>query len=201
MDRAQIKHIQDRIGVEVDGFWGPVSTLAAKSHLVKLMPIDSPFPTQREVSTDRSIYGRHGEPDGFSPPSEIITLPFPLHLYGKSDDKIRTLSVHPECASQMLGAFERLEKAYPSNSQREDSGLLNYFGVYNPRSIRGGSSWSMHAYRIAIDLHALGNRNKAHWPTGSSMPIEAMECFAKEGFTCAGGLWGRDAMHFQATSY
>jgi hypothetical protein len=31
------------------------------------------------------------------------------------------------------------------------------------------------------------------------MPIEVMECFAREGWLSAGAFWGYDAMHFQAT--
>jgi hypothetical protein len=33
----------------------------------------------------------------------------------------------------------------------------------------------------------------------ADMPLEIMECFAREGWLSAGAFWGYDAMHFQAT--
>ena len=99
----------------------------------------------------------------------------------------------------MLSAFQRLAEEFPA-SERKAAGILDYYGVYNPRATRGGSVWSMHAWAIAIDLDANRNKNQSHWPVASHMPIRVMECFAREGFTAAGAFWGRDAMHFQATS-
>ena len=100
----------------------------------------------------------------------------------------------------MLAVFYRLADVYKTTKERKKAGILNYYGVYNPRAIRNGTIWSMHAYAIAIDLDANRNKNRSHWPTISKMPIEVMECFAKEGFLAAGAFWNRDAMHFQATS-
>ena len=198
MTVSDIKFTQDRVGVIADGFWGPRSTAAAKSHLKKMMP--NRFPTQAQVRTNKSIFGPSGIKNGYTPPSSSFYLPFSLRLYGDKNNLINRISAHEKCSDALLSVFQRLDQAFPSQEEKEASGILNYFGVYNPRNSRGGSSRSMHAYMIAIDLDANKNGNKSHWPCSSKMSIVTMECFAKEGFLAAGAFWSRDAMHFQATS-
>lgn len=200
MTRAEIIATQRRVGTEPDGFWGPKSTEAAKRHLRAMMPRPARFPTQAKVRTDRSVFGPHGEKNGHHPPTTRITLPFALHLYGDQAKPVRTLNPNAMCADSMLSVFQRLAEVYPDEASRKASGILDYYGIYNPRSVRGGTVWSMHAYAIAIDLDATRNRNRSHWPVASKMPVEVMECFAREGFLSAGAFWSRDAMHFQATS-
>ena len=65
--------------------------------------------------------------------------------------------------------------------------------------MRGGSLPSLHARGAAIDLDPGTNGLHTPWPTRATMPLEVMECFAREGWLAAGAFWGRDAMHFQAT--
>lgn len=194
MTQAQIIKLQSRIGVIADGFWGPKSIKAAQDYLRAMMPKDSPFPTKKDVE---KFYGRHGEPDGrFSPPAEVIKLPFTIY-YGMNKP-INELSPHVLCADSLLRVFERLAVVYPDTASRKAAGILTYDGLYNARKMRGGSSWSMHSWRIAIDFDAGNNGNKTHWPLRATMPIEVMECFAQEGWTAAGAFWSRDAMHFEA---
>jgi hypothetical protein len=199
MTKTEIVETQKRVGTEPDGFWGASSTAAAKRHLKRIAPANNPFPTQRQVQSNTSVYGPHGEKNGYEPPSKKIKLPFALHLYGDSSKLVKTLSVHPFCADSLQMIFEDLANVYTTTDERKAAGILDYYGVYNPRSIRGGSVWSMHAYRIAIDLDANRNRNRAHWPTASKMPIRVMEVFASHGWLCAGAMWSRDSMHFQST--
>ena len=199
MTRQEIIQLQEHVGTEPDGFWGPLSTAACQKHLRRMMPKPPAFPSQRDVSRGNSVYGPHGTPNGSSPPTKKIRLPFALHLYGDAAKKVTTLSPHARCADSLLAVFRRLGDVYPDTESRKASGILNYYGLYNPRSMRGGTAWSMHAWAIAIDLDAPRNKNASHWPVRSKMPIEVMECFAKEGWMPAGAFWSRDAMHFQAT--
>ena len=194
MTQAPIKELQSRIGVVADGFWGPKSTKAAKDHLRAMMPTPHPFPPKSGVE---AFYGRHGEPDGrFSPPAEVIKLPFTIY-YGLNQP-INELSPHVLCADSLLRVFERLAVVYPDTASRKKAGILTYDGLYIARKMRGGSSWSMHSWRIAVDFNAGNNGNRSHWPLRATMPIEVMECFAQEGWTAAGAFWSRDAMHFEA---
>lgn len=197
MNRKEIMSMQERIGVEADGFWGPVSIAACQKHLISLCPHND-WPKQRNVEKH---FGPHGEPDGsYSPPTKKIILPFPLHLYGDPKRPVKSLYPHEKIADALLNVFARLEEVYPDEASRKASGCMDYYGLYNPRPMRGGRSWSMHAYSIAIDLDAPRNGLNTKWPERARMPLAVMECFAYEGFKPAGAFWLRDAMHFQATT-
>ena len=65
--------------------------------------------------------------------------------------------------------------------------------------MRGGTSWSLHAYGAAIDLAPGTNGLRTHWPTNATMPLDVMVCFAEQGWKPAGAFWSRDAMHMEAT--
>lgn len=198
MNQAAIKEMQRAIGAEPDGFWGPKSIGRCQAHLKKLMPAGR-FPTQSEVSGGKSIFGPHGVPNGYTPPSKSISLPFQLHLYGDASKPVSTISAHEKCADSLLCVFQRLAERYPTKEERKAAGILDYYGLYNPRSMRGGTAWSMHSWMIAIDLDAGRNGNATNWPARAVMPLGVMECFAAEGWLAAGAFWSRDAMHFQAT--
>lgn len=192
MTKAEIIRTQKVVGTTPDGFWGPKSTAAAQKHLRALMPSPHPFPKQSGVT---AFYGPHGVKGGYTPPLKKITLPFTVY-YEKQP--VKSLSPHEKCADSLLKVFELLAITYPTEEKRRAAGILTYDGIYNPRPMRNGSSWSMHAWAIAIDLDAGRNGNATHWPVRAIMPIEVMECFAKCGWTAAGAFWSRDAMHFQA---
>lgn len=194
MTSEEIKRTQERIGVEPDGFWGPISSGAARAHLLRMMPKLNPFPKSRNVM---AFYGPHGQPGGSSPPTKEIQIPFTIFYEGKP---VNILRPHALCADSLLRVFHRLAEAFPSTIDRKRAGILTYDGLYNPRPMRGSSKWSMHSWAIAIDLNAGQNGNSDHWPVRAVMPIEVMECFAKEGWTAAGAFWSRDAMHFEAVA-
>jgi len=194
MTEAQIIHVQRRIGAEADGYWGPKSEKACRAYLLDLMPRPHPFPKPSQVT---AFYGPHGD-EHFTPPTRKIELPFAIY-YGER--RVTTLNPHVKCADSLERVFQRLGGIYPTEQARKAAGIATYDGLYNPRLMRGSSTkWSMHSWAIAIDLDAGDNGNSTHWPTKATMPLEVMECFAKEGWTAAGAFWGRDAMHFEATN-
>lgn len=197
MTRAEIIKTQQRIGVTADGFWGPVSIQACERHLRGMMPVPLRFPKQSGVPT---FYGPHGEQGGYTPPLRKIRLPFQLRCQ-LTGQVVSHLQPHEKCADSLLAVFEHLARAYPTQAAREEAGIIAFDGLYNPRMMRGSSGvWSMHSWAIAIDLNSSRNGLRTHWPTVASMPIEVMECFAREGWTSGGAFWSRDAMHFQATA-
>lgn len=199
MNQREIKHVQERVGTIVDGDWGELSTRAAREHLAAMMPADR-FPTQWQVRQDNSVFGPHGEKEGYTPPMKRFNLPFTLYTYGEKNRPVNQLRCHEACATALEAVFHRLAEQFPNTASRKEAGMLSYYGIYNPRFSRNSQVWSMHSYANAIDLDYPRNFNRSHWPTRSKMPIEVMECFAYEGFLAAGAFWSRDAMHFQATS-
>lgn len=71
--------------------------------------------------------------------------------------------------------------------------IKTWDGCFNIRLIRGGSTWSLHSWGIAIDINAAWN-GLGQKP---QMPAEVVKCFTDAGFDW-GGTWSRpDGMHFQ----
>lgn len=185
MTRCQIIELQTRVGTKPDGFWGPKSIAACQAHLRRLMPSALPWPGTSQTALT-AYYGRHGDE------SRLTNLPV-AHLDVRYEGtKVRTIRCHEKVASSLLRILERIATTHPEI-------LRDYNGCYNNRPMRGGSLPSLHARGAAIDFCAATNSNRSHWPTRSTMPIEVMEAFSREGWLSAGAFWHRDAMHFQAT--
>jgi hypothetical protein len=189
MTRQQIQEIQERIGTTPDGFWGPKSTAACQTYLRSLMPSPSAFP----ASTPQALNKFYGDPAKGEVIGQIIKLDVTGLGLKYSGSLVKTVNVHAKCA-------DSLRRVLLDISARECAWVLGeYAGIYNHRPMRGGTRWSLHAYGAAIDLAPGTNGLNTHWPTRANMPLEVMECFARQGWLPAGAFWSRDAMHFQAT--
>ena len=186
MNTEQIKAIQKRIGTEPDGFWGPKSIRAVQAHLRGMMPDSNPWPdTSQEALT--KFYGKAGDE------SRLVKMPVPAGVTVQYDGQnVTTIRCHERVADSLSRILVAVSKVAPLI-------LREYAGVYNNRPMRGGSLPSLHARGAAIDLAPETNGNHASWPVASDMPLEVMECFAREGWLSAGAFWGRDSMHSQAT--
>jgi hypothetical protein len=185
MTRDRIKRIQSKIGATVDGFWGPQSIAACQRHLRSLMPADANWPRPSQESL-QGFYGSAGDE------SKLVAVNVEglgLRYDGKP---VKSIRCHDRVADSLKRVLTALSKSHPDI-------LAQYAGVYNNRPMRGGSLPSLHARGAAIDLAADTNRLSQSWPVSADMPFEVMETFAREGWASAGAVWGRDAMHFQAT--
>lgn len=192
MNETQIRIMQERVGAEPDGFWGPRSVAACQRHLRKMTPSPHPFPGQDQKSLT-SFYGPAGKV-----PLVRISCPYRMFLYN-GPDTVRTIQVHERLGPSLERVLGELGKRYRTDDARTEAGVNRFFGVYANRAMRGGSLPSLHARAAAIDLDANRNGNKTHWPSRATMPLDVMEIFAQEGWLAAGAFWSRDAMHFQAT--
>jgi hypothetical protein len=99
------------------------------------------------------------------------------------------------CNRDLVGP---LRKAF---SLIQDRGLGQFIktwdGCFNIRNKRGGSSLSLHAWGLAIDTNATGNR-QGQTPTMSPALVRA---FKDAGFEW-GGDWNKpDGMHFQLAAW
>ena len=186
MTRTEIIALQERIGTTPDGIWGDVSTAACKRHLRALMPTPHPWPTGDESSVIR----RYGEPGD---EEQLVNLPvigLGIKYAGKP---VRTIRCHRLVADSLLAAITEIADSPAAWI------LTEYAGCYNVRPMRDGSRLSKHAWGIAIDFAPDTNGLRTHWPRAATMPIEAMEAFAKHGWLAAGAFWSRDAMHYETT--
>jgi hypothetical protein len=191
--QERIMHTQRRVGAVPDGFWGPKSIAAAQRHLRSLMPKMNPWPAQDQASLT-AVYGRPGDTSRM----RVFKVPCSIKLkyvgkeIGKPGCEDDTLYCHEWVGDSLMRILVEVGKVAPQV-------LLQYYGCYANRPMRGGKRPSLHARGAAIDLDAAVNGNLTAWPVRATMPIEVMECFAREGWLAAGAFWGRDAMHFQAT--
>lgn len=185
MNANQIKAIQTKIGTPPDGFWGPKSIAACQKHLRGLMPKPNPWPKTDQASLTK-FYGAPGDE---SQHTVLDVSGLGVQYDGKAVHSIRC---HKKIAEALHRVLTSLSKTHPEV-------LKLYAGCYNNRSMRGGSTPSLHARAAAIDLAPDDNGNHAPWPVKTTMPFEVMEAFAREGALAAGAFWSRDAMHFQFT--
>lgn len=181
MTRADIIAIQEKVGVAPDGFFGPKSIAATQKHLRKLMAGAGPrpIPTTRDLTL---FFGQAGDE------SNLVNLPVQGVKY--AGKPVKTIRVHKLCAESLSSILIELADVAPWLLERYD-------GCYNFRTMRGGTSWSLHAYGAAIDFDAANNGNHTHWPARATMPFAVIEIFARHGWLSAGAFWGRDSMHFQ----
>lgn len=192
MNQTQIKIIQETVGTEPDGFWGPKSVAATQRYLRSLMPKPNPWPKPDQ----RSLTAFYGEPGNVQ--LAKVPVPYKMYLYD-GPDTVKTVSIHEKLAPSLERILKALGARYRTDDDRTVAGINRFFGSYNNRTMRGGSLPSMHARAAAIDFDANRNGNLTHWPTKAVMPLGVMEEFAREGWLSAGAFWARDAMHFQAT--
>ena len=169
-----------------DGVWGPKSRSACQAYLRSLMPDPHPWPTADEDALSK-YYGDAGDED------YLVRLP--VSGLGVQYDGAAVAAIR--CHKRVAHSLGKVIAAIAASPHR---GVLAYYaGCYNFRAMRGSSRISTHARGIAIDLAPNWNGNATQWPEKATMPLEAMEMFAREGWLSAGAFWGRDAMHFQAT--
>jgi hypothetical protein len=200
MTQNEIKDIQRKLGVTVDGYWGSESNAACVKHMNALVKASGFVFPKAYSSAFNTLWGPHGVPNGYTPPMKKIKLPFKLYLYGDKSSPVTTLSPHEKAADAFTKAFEELAKVYTTEEARDKAGINIYDGLYNPRLVRGSSStWSMHSFAIAIDLDASRNGLHTYWPTKAHMPFEAIECFAKAGMRNLGYVMNRDSMHAECS--
>ncbi len=154
------------------------------------------LPRQRECE---QFYGTPGRNGTVSKRLRAIELPFDLRIDWNLRQKTNKITVHEKCAPSLHKALITVHDVYGYERMRK-LGLDRYAGAYNPRKMRGGSSWSMHAYGCAIDFYAQPNGLRTRCPNALFCKAEYkdfLDIMERNGWLPAIRLWGRDAMHFQ----
>ena len=175
-----------------DGDWRIKSITACQRYLKSLMPVPNPWPKSDSTSL-RRFYGEFGDENNLV----TITFPFPEFYEGKP---VKTTRVHKKCAASFLRVLNDIFTRYHDRKDIMDT-IADFSGVFNFRfKAGGGVSYSLHADGAAADFDADDNDMNSHWPRQADMPLEIIECFAREGWVSGGAFWGYDAMHFEATN-
>lgn len=186
MKREDIIKMQLKVGALGDGFWGPKSEAACRAYLLKMMPRKNPWPDTSEPELTKFYGPAYSE-------ARLVNLAVPSDLgLEYSGMIVKTVRCHERVAESFLRVLIELSQTCPWI-------MSLYDGCWNSRPMRGGTRPSLHARGAAADFDSTRNRNLWHWPAKAIMPLEYMEAFSREGWTCAGPFWSRDAMHAQAT--
>lgn len=193
----------------VDGWMGVNTEEALNAYLFKQTngreeeidrtPLPTPvgggtIPKQRDVGT---VYGTPGS----DIKSKLLTveLPFQLRIDWNLRQKTNKVTVHRDCAPQLVKALTEVRDHY-GEARWQELGIDRYAGAYNHRKMRGSNNWSMHAYGCAIDFYAEPNGLRTKCPQAlfcGNDYKDFLDIMEANEWLPAIRLWGKDAMHFQ----
>lgn len=195
MDKTlTIKAIQRRLGLAADGIIGP-KTLTALSNALRVNLDElatKGCPTQAEVRSGKSIYGKPGDEDALV----SIVPPYQLYYEGKP---VKTIRVHNIIAQAVKSALMDV-RIYYGEEEIKRLGLDQYSGSYNFRKTTGGGAYSMHAWGIALDFAAETNAYNMHKPEATLSRPECnrwWEIWESYGAVSLGRERDVDWMHLQ----
>lgn len=109
------------------------------------------WPLQKDVT---AFYGKVGE-------NQVkLIMPFPMRLAWDPQKTIKSYSCHEKVHDAMLQVWNNVFDYYGYEKIKELR-LDLFGGCLNVRKMRGGSSYSMHSWGIAIDIDP--DRNQLKW--------------------------------------
>ena len=189
---ATAKAIQAVLGVTADGIIG-AKTLAA---LASRLGVDFSCivtPTQAEVRSGKSIFGKAGDESNLV----YVKPPYPIYYDGKL--YTHGVRVHKLIADRLERVFSDV-LAYYGAEKIHALKMDVYAGGYTYKKTAGGSSMSIHAWGLAIDWWPEQNAYSMHAPkAGFSKPeyAEWWRIWARHGFVSLGQARDFDWMHVQ----
>ena len=193
------------MGIEVgavDGLVGPQMRLAIEKwqDMMREVAGDSwdvtapkmnDWPTQKQVP---SFYGAVGTNQ------VTLQLPYPMRLAWDLNSNVTKFSCHAKVHDSAHRVFTRVLKEYGIDEIKRLR--LDYFGgCLNVRKMRGGSSWSMHAWGIAIDIdpeHNALRMDRSQATLASPEYDKWWAAWEDEGWLSLGRARDYDWMHLQA---
>jgi hypothetical protein len=150
------------------------------------------------ITTAQAI-AKYGQPNEAGTYLITINLPYPMRIAWDLDTKVTRMRCHKMVADAFLNVFKELLQVY-GYERIVELGIDLYGGCFNYRKMRGKSSWSKHAFGIAIDLDPARNTLKETSKTARFARPEyapMIEIFYKHGFISLGKEKDYDWMHFE----
>lgn len=158
--------------------------------------INSPFPSQSDCV---AFYGAPGA--AVQARLKMFDLPVAMRLDWALDQKVKRVQLHEKCGASAIEAVGEIVKHYGEKRWRE-LGLDRHAGTYVHRKMRGGTSWSMHAFGCAWDFYAAPNGLMMRAPDAlfsGEQYKSFFDIWENFGWLPLGRAIGRDWMHVQAT--
>lgn len=202
-------------GIEVgliDGFWGPQTDYAfdeleyqlefgEQAHAWRDYSGPDNNPHQWPDDSQSALAEFYGEPA--HPPLVQVELPYALRLSWNLNQVVRKISCHEKVADSVHRVLSAVLDHYGEERIRELR-LDRYGGSFNARKKRGGSTWSTHAWGIALDFDPGTNRlqwgrDRAAFARPEYLPW--WNCWEAEGWVSLGRVANFDWMHVQAARH
>lgn len=195
---AAIKAFQASRGIEPTGLanTATVEALRSTSSAAPQAParagVKEQWPTQKDVP---AFYGAVGTNQ------VAVEIPFEMRLAWDKSVRVRKITLHTKVAASAGRVFEKIADLYPSDAERSALGINIFGGSLNVRKMRGGNSYSMHSWGIAIDFDP--ERNQLNWGRDKARlahadAIEFWQAWEAEGWVSLGRARNFDWMHCQA---
>lgn len=162
-----------------------------EEEIQKIALVGNTWPRQSGVS---SFYGAVGTNQ------TTIEIPFDMVLAWSKTTRARKMTLHRKVAPSAERVLQRVAQIY-SAKERADLGLNLFAGSLNVRRMRGGSSYSMHSWGIAIDFDSERNQLKWGAPKARLSHADALpfwQAWEAEGWLSLGRARNYDWMHVQA---
>ena len=128
-----------------------------------------------------------------------INLPYPMRLAWDKNVIVNKMSCHRDIATALINVFKDILNHYGLEEIKR-LGIDLFGGCFNYRAMRGGSSFSVHAWGLAVDLDPDRNKLKETSKTARFARPEykaMIDIFYKHGFISLGREKNFDWMHFQ----
>jgi len=195
----------------IDGYWGQRTDSAFEALVYyrdngelpakwrDITPIDA-NPNGWPNQSTSSMTSKFGQPCKVK--LTRVQCPWPLRLSWDLNSSVPHISCNEVVAESLGRVLEAIYEEYGrSDAEMRRLRLDRYGGCYNCRSIRGGSSWSTHAWGIAIDWDP--DLNKLRWGRDRARLAKPeydpfWEIWEKEGWLSLGRHKNFDWMHVQA---
>lgn len=162
-----------------------------EDEIQKINLVKNIWPRQKDVP---SFYGRVGTNQ------TQIEIPYDMYLAWDTNARTRKMTLHKKVAPSAERVLQRVSQIY-NQKERKELGLDLFAGSLNVRKMRGGSSYSMHSWGIAIDFDSIRNQLKWGKPKARLSHSDAIpfwEAWEAEGWLSLGRARNYDWMHVQA---
>lgn len=142
----------------------------------------------------------YGQPGNAQCTAGKVTCPWPLKLDWDRSVVVTRISCHEKVAASLQRVLEAVAAKY-AGDEIEALGLDIYGGCFNKRKKRGGSTWSTHAWGVALDFDP--SRNRLKWGRDRARFARPeydawWDCWEAEGWLSLGRARNFDWMHVQA---
>jgi hypothetical protein len=142
---------------------------------------------------------KYGKPNQAGTYLAYANVPFPLVIAWDTSVTVKRIRCHKLEVANVEDIFFSILDAYGLDKIKA-LGIDLFGGCFNYRAIRGGSSWSRHAWGTAIDLDPQRNQMNETKKTARFARKEykdMIDIFEDHGWLSLGRLKNYDWMHFE----